>query len=65
MCRASAKKPPPPIADDATPATRRGIDGFEESARIVGAFHEAVFDDETLQLLTDIAKAIPEDAFND
>lgn len=53
------------MADDATPATRRGIDGFEESARIVGAFHEAVFDDETLQLLTDIAKAIPEDAIYD
>lgn len=53
------------MADDATPATRREIDGFEESARIVEAFHEAVFDDETLQLLTEIAKAIREPAIND
>lgn len=34
------------------------IDGFEQSARIVEAFRESVFDEETLTLLTEIAAAI-------
>ena len=41
------------------------IDGFEQSARIVEALQESVFDEETGRLLTEIAAAIRDHAIND
>ena len=41
------------------------IDEFEQSARIVEAFKEGIFDEETSELLAEIARAIRDQAIND